>query len=79
MGCLDEAANCRLPWNQLERRVLRPFALRTVFPCSLVGRDPHDYYDLAALADGIGLLPAYPEREPRPVPALLAQQIVRPL
>jgi hypothetical protein len=44
-----------------------------------MGRDSHDYYDLAAPADGVGILPAYPRREPRLVPALLAQQIVRPM
>jgi hypothetical protein len=45
------------------------------FPRSLVGRYPHDYYDLAAPADGIGILPAYPRREPRLVPALLAHRL----
>jgi hypothetical protein len=33
---------------------LAPFALRTAFPSSLVGRDSHDYYEASV---AIGLAP----------------------
>jgi hypothetical protein len=63
------------PWNGW---YLDPFPLCLAFPDALDGRDSVEYYGSAAPAAALATCPPTPFGERQQVPALLAQQFLRP-